>query len=174
MSANGALFEAVDKFYADKRNFMELYGVLHHSKPRKRYRGKMAKIMRQQRPVRLSLKLIHYAVTEFMRGKSTLVLVEGRPVSITSVYAAGIACHGRQNYDAFRRCNSFLYEKHGLVVKTALAQLVFFRDLIRYGVLSYIKDNAKEIDADMRQIKPISDKSSNVVIVKFDTPIKMN
>lgn len=142
-----ALFNAVDKFYDDEQNFMMIYRVLHKvpNVKRKRNRAEM-----QNKKPQLTLKLIHYAVTSYL-ANGAIIGLNGKPVSITSIYAAGIAAHGRQNYDAFRRCNSFMYEKHGLVVKTALAQLVFFRDLIRYNILQYVFDHIPEIYQCMRK-----------------------
>lgn len=164
------LFKSVDDFFEDRNAFLQLYEILHHSKLRKRNR----KVTSKPRPkrIRLSLKLINYAVTEYMRGRSTLVPIDGRLVCTTSIYAAGIACHGRANYDVFRRCKSFMYAKHGFVVKTALAQLAFFRDIIRYGILKYIKDHLPEIDAAMRRKEPVE--AGVAVLTTFDIPLKMN
>lgn len=180
------LFKAVDKFFDEKEHYMMLHKVLHKEKPLKRRR-----MRNPRRPPRLSLKLIHYAVTDYLASQGTLLLQDGRPVSVNSVYYAGIACHGRQLYDAFRRCKSFQYEKHGLVVKTALAQLVFFRDIIRYGILQYIIDHLPEIDDSMRRknpraIRPVKHNTMRstewstaksvarkIVVVSFDCPLKM-
>lgn len=164
------LYKSVDEFFDDKNAFQQLYDILHHSRQRKRNR----KTTLKPRPkrIRLSLKLINYAVTEYMRSRSTLVLVDGRLVCTTSIYAAGIACHGRANYDVFRRCKSFMYAKHGLVVKTALAQLAFFRDIIRYGILKYIQDHLAEIDAAMRRNDSVA-APTVATVTTFDVPLKM-
>lgn len=154
------LFRAVDKFYDDKSNFDKLYACLTApvatSRPKRIRRNKKnANQMKKLRPVRMSLKLIDYAVGVFaLNGAS--VMVQGVPYSINGIYRAGMAAYGRTFYDAFRRYNTFEFKKHDTSVYTTVAQLAFFRDMIRYGVLDYITAHIVEIRQHMDVNKKVA------------------
>lgn len=135
-----SLFSAVDRFFDDCDNFDRLFKLLQKT-PKKR-NPKKAKTPRK------SLKLLDYAVSVYSLN-GALVLINGRPLCINSIYKAGIHAHGRQYYDAFRRNHSFIFKKHGKQIKTTIAQLVFFRDLIRYKILDWIEENIEDINKQM-------------------------
>jgi hypothetical protein len=135
------LFSAVDRFFDCASHFERFFKIV-YKEPKRRYR-------KQKRP-RMSLRLIDYAVSVYsMNGAMVSINTQNglQIKSVQSVYRAGLASHGRSHYDAFRRNNSFVYRKHGKEINTTLAQLVFFRDLIRFNILDWIQDNVELIKA---------------------------
>lgn len=160
------VFDAMDKFYESKDHFMTVYNLIVHKQlmadtelrlmrdlPKRPGRGRTR--TKFVVPV-TTLKFIQYAVTTYATA-GAIVLVEGRPVSVSSVIAAGMARYGRGQYSAFRRGDAFDYSKHGLTMNVTLGQLLFYRDMIRYGILEYIFNHRVEIRAQMKKTMPNSE-----------------
>lgn len=148
-----------DRFYDDKHNFDVLFDILSTEKS-KRMKMKMKIVKTQTKSKtklkttntrrKLTLKIIHFAVHTFSGSSVPRVCVyDGRPMTIRSIVAAGLARFGRRNYDVFCRTPGFVYTKHGKKIKTTLSQLLFFRDMIRYKIIDYIRENIKQIRAEM-------------------------
>lgn len=148
------LFEAVDKFYDNEVNFVELCKMLSKSSNKVLRRSKIKK---QNKPAtrkpKLNLRLVDYAVSTYsLNGALVTIETKGgakQIKSVQSIFRAGLSCYGRSNYDVYRRTNTFQYTKFGRTVAATLGQLVFFRDVIRYNILKWIRDNLSDIQARM-------------------------
>ena len=168
------ILTAVDKFYDNPSNFAVVCSLLARAKAKKR---------KSLCPPRKSLKLLDFALGTYSLN-GALVTIDQRPVNIHNIYRAGVNAYGRAYYDTFRRGNGFVYHKHGRSVHVSIAQLLLFRDLIRYRILQWIDANIADIKRcmDKEHTKGIfktkktriCDASTHPTLHRYTAPIKLS
>ena len=79
--------------------------------------------------------------------------MDGTMVPILDVYETSLDAYGKSHYDCFRRTARITIERHGQRLSTTLGQLLFFRDIIRNGVLEFARVHLAEIKAAMVEQK---------------------
>lgn len=98
----------------------------------------------------VSLRMLDYLVSMYSQ-RGCMVKYEGGIRTIHDIYQCGLLANGKTFYDVFRRAERFEFTKHGQTIVTTLGQLIFFRDMIRYGVIDYMYEHLAEIKEQMTE-----------------------
>lgn len=135
------LFDAVDEYF-DKQedSWAQMVSVL-------KQKGKKGGV---------SLRLLDFLCTVYSyQHQCTVRVADGSMVPLLEVYETSLDAYGKSHYDCFRRTARLTIEKHGQRLQTTLGQLLFFRDIIRNGVLDFAREHAEDIKVAMtEQQKP--------------------
>jgi len=109
---------------------------------------------------KLSLRLIDWFVTNYARTHNVMLPTAAAAASggsnkealfnVHVAYRSQLKAYSKQLFDPFRRRNriSFIC-KEGTAIETTVGQLNFFRWAIQNGVLAYIEQHIRTIEADM-------------------------
>lgn len=134
---------SLSKFYDDRKNFDALYEFCaRKSKHHKQKKGR----------ARLSRRILEFLCTKLAPKKPILLTSDtGETHDLHSRYQLFLNSAGKRFFDTFARNekSKFDFVKHGRKVHTTIAQLRFFRFLIREGVLRYAQENVEEISKQM-------------------------
>lgn len=125
-------------FYEDKKNMNELLPIINGN-------------------TKLSLRIIDWFVTNYCKkynityyiDKSNNINTTGEQFIVYLRYKMQLKSFLKKQFDPFCRREriKFFYDDKHLV--TTVGQLNFFKWAIEKGVIQYIKDNIKDIEADM-------------------------
>jgi hypothetical protein len=122
------LLDSLRTFYSDPKNASEA----------KRLIGTKSKI---------SLRVIDWLVTTHAkRHRIFCMLDNGSVFDVHSSYKAQLRSFSKQRFDIFRRGERLKFMLGEEEVETTLAQLAFIRWLIRFNVIRYYTEHAKEIE----------------------------
>lgn len=101
---------------------------------------------------RLSLRLINWVVTNYVRVQGVRYAVNDIMVDIHANYQSQLNHWKKNLFDPFRRNRRFLWPlSDGEYMITTLSQLNFFRWCIQYHVLNFILAHQQEMEAEMKK-----------------------
>lgn len=122
----------INAFYEDKENFLTVYNIINK---RKGTKG-------------LSLRLLDFACTAY-KASGPYLVKNGEPIYLEDVYRDNLNVYGKANFDCFKRHKRVVLKKHGMTLISTIAQLMFFRNMIKAGVVDYTQKNARRIKRQM-------------------------
>lgn len=122
----------INDFYDKKEHFDMIYNII---KRRKESHG-------------LSLRLIDYLCTSYRQTKP-IKTASGDVLYMDEIYHNNLRELGKSNFDCFKRHKRLTFTKHGLSITTTIAQLMFFKTMISYGVISFALQNLTDIKTQM-------------------------
>ena len=148
------LFDAVDEFFDSVENWELMSKVIKH-------KGRRGGV---------SLRLLDFLCTVYAYREPCMVCTaDGSMVPLLEVYETSLDAYGKSHYDCFRRTARMTMEKHGERLHTTLGQLLFFKDIIKNGVLQFADENKEDIKTAMCEQKTSRQAMSGVAATKKKT-----
>lgn len=102
----------------------------------------------------LSLRVIDWFITNYAKQKRTIyILPTGQCFSVFVGYKNTLKSYGKKLFDIFRRQQHILFRVKacGVTLDTTIAQLNFFRWMIKYDVINYCEKHVHEIEKHMNE-----------------------
>lgn len=131
------LFDVADQFFDDPVQWQRMVDVIATGR---------------RTPKKVSLRMLDHLCSVYAyEHPCTVRAVDGSQVPLIEVYETSLDAYGKSHYDCFRRTRRLVLDKHGHRLETTLGQMLFFRDIIRNGILDFAIDNAEHIKADMQR-----------------------
>jgi hypothetical protein len=98
----------------------------------------------------ISLRLIDWFVTNYAKQHNSSYILAGQEFLVYNNYKSQLKAYSKKLFDPFCRRERIMFQIPGYpLFQTTVGKLNFFRWAIERGVLSYIKENLKTIEAAM-------------------------
>ena len=125
----------------------------------------------------ISLRICDWFSSNYSRAHNTRVRTRtGDVINVYLAYKNALRSFSKKQFDPFCRRTRIRFEKYGIQIVTTIGQLNFFRFALCNGIVDFIRQNIKEIEAHMIEcIKTPKVMSSNdaVLLKKKRTPLSV-
>jgi hypothetical protein len=135
------IMASLRRFYSDPANAAELDAAIGV--------GGTSDAGEGGRTKRISLRLVDHFVTNYCRTRH--VTIDRMHHSVDVEYNNQLKSYSKKNFDPFKRGVriGFSYDNDRVHVETTIGQLNFFMWAIKFGVMSYIRENAAAVSRSM-------------------------
>jgi len=112
---------------------------------------------------KLSLRFVDWVVSKYCKLYSVSIVVNNKynkedSYNIFIGYNAHVDTHDKYYFDPFKRrkkCQKFLFEIGKYKFITNICQLIYFKWIIQYDILIYVKNNSEFLNGKIKEVNEI-------------------